>query len=425
MPFICLANPNLPDGVLQIMDLFPNVSQDNNPTNAPGQNRYLRRPGSDLASVNAVTGLTEGFRQDNNKRNLDGLAAYLVDKVEPGGAEQAGATITLVGVVATDRITIKTIVFEFAVGANSLSGLAGSPGDPFIVGLGADDPAAAVNLTAALNDATDVHAAMDAVATAGVHTDASNPSGAIVDILAEDGGGPHLGPTGDLAVVVTDPTHTVLSPAEALAAGSLVRTNSGWSGASVAAGVAAIQDLVDTGVDATLAAVNAALTAAIGTDLDGAASNSVGTVAELLSILAGRTYRLPAGAVKFTGSTWDPTLRGNFTEPNTVFDTQMLGGEISPLLPWIKHGSDKVPVVTGGDVVDVEIGEARATFDTTAFQVSVNSGQLSRYAAGVTLFPDNDIAPFIATAFQPGPLVEAIVGARVVTVYDDDGTLLV
>jgi len=429
MPFICLANTSIPDGVLQITDLWPNVSQDNNPTNPPGQTRYLRRPGQDIPAIDPLTGLVAGSPADSNKQVFDGLGAYLVDRVEIGADSVAEATVTLATVVATNQIVIKGIYFEFAAGANDLVKL-GTVGDPIIVGLGADDDAAAANLTIALNDAG-VAAIVDVPATANLHTVAANPGApsAVVVIQAETGAAALVtGPTGEFSITTSDGATMVLDAAS-LAAGTFARAYSTWDTATVTAAVAAVQNLVDSGLAATIAAVDGVL-AGWDADLSGATvagSTSTGTLTELLWVFSGRTYRIAKGASKFTGTTWDATQLGSFTEAVSTFDTDMLGGEWGPTAsgPWIKRGPNKAPTVTGGDAVNREFAGARGTVSSTAFQASLTTGQLSQYTGGVTLFPDAAVQAHLAPTLHSKQTRQAtLLNQRVVTVYGDDGTLL-
>lgn len=439
MPFICLANANVPNGVLQITDLYPNVSQNNNPTNPPGQSRYLRRVSTDIPAVNQTSGNVEGSPAQRSQANFDGVGAYLLDRVEPGADYTAEATITLNGVQAGDQIVIKGLYFEFFVGANDLVGRAGTVGDPFRVGLGAGDNAAAANLTLALDDAGDVGPALDAVAPLNVHTVATNvgaPS-AVVLIQPEDNLAALVkGPDGDLSITTSNQTRVALD-ADALAVSRFVRTVESWDTTSLQAAVTAIQNRVDNGQALVITDVDTALGTAVGSDLSGATianSNSTGTLTELLQVLAGRTYRVSAGGSKFTAATapdtvriWDATQRGSFTEASTVYDTQFDGGEWTPTNPWIKNGgANAKPQFSGGDTVNTDVAGARNTYDSTHFQASVQNGQLAQFAAGVTLFPDADVQARVApTLVSKQSRQASLTGQRLVTVYDDDGSLLV
>lgn len=444
MPFICLANANVPGGVLQITDLWPNVSQHNNPTYPPGQTRYLRRPGTDNAAINSLTGVVEGAAAVRSNAEFEGLAAYLVDRVEPGALQASGVTFTLNGVLATNQIVIKGVVFEFAAGVNDLVHL-GTVADPFLVGLGAGDNDAAANLTLALNDAG-VAGVMDAIAPLGDHTVATNPGApsAVVVVSVEDGvAAAVLGPLGDYTL--TDGGTgagglTIADDAGQFTIGRFVRTNEFWDDTTLAATVAALLNRVDTGLGMTLANANTVLLANAGADLTGTGtySNSTGSLADLLSILAGRQYVLPTASLKFTAVTapdtvhvWSATQRGSFTVPNATWDTDMLGGEWGATTAGQKYlktgGSNVKPTFSGGgDVVNNEIGGARQTYHGTAFAASVANGQLFRYANGVTLFPDADVQAHIAPSLLSKQTRQpTLLNQRVVTVYDDDGTVLV
>jgi len=227
----------------------------------------------------------------------------------------------------------------------------------------------------------------------------------------------------------------------------LTRTPDVWDTSTISTAVGALMARVDAGQSMTLVDVNTAL-AVVEADLTGvaASSNSVGTLAELLSVLAGRAYEIPRAAVKFVAAVapdeahiWSPTLAGGFTVADTVFDSQMYGGEWGPSTSTtgltlagepipdrvLKYGRELNTTVIGGDVVNNEIGAARATFDGTHFQASVQNGQLARFAQGITLFPDQDVQAHVAQFLSTKQVRQAtLLNQRIVTVYDDDGTLL-
>ena len=447
MPFICLANSNIPDGTIQITDLWPNESQRNGAIDPPGQNRYLSRPAADVVVVDQTSGNVVGSRADANKSFLTGLAAYLVDRVDPGAALIPATTVTLTTVIAGDIITIKGVVFEFAAGANDLAGKAGNAGDPFIVGLGANDAAAAANLVLALNDNIDVSPAMDVLAPVNIHTFAA-AVGPAVTFKPENGAAAlQRGSANQFTVTVSDAATLVLDAASALA-GRMVRTIESWTHAminSAVSGVNGIQTRVDAGLALTLANANTLLLNSCGADLDGSvfpSSDSTGTLAELLSVMAGRVYMLPAGSNKFTAvtapntvSVWLDTQRGGFTSPNTIWGTDMLAGEWGATISGRKAlktgGSYQNPTflttpagAAGGDVVNNEIGGVRTTVDSTHLQASLQTGQLSQYAAGISLFPDAAVQSFVSNWTRRTNRQATLTGQRVVTVYDDDGSLL-
>ncbi len=94
------------------------------------------------------------------------------------------------------------------------------------------------------------------------------------------------------------------------------------SGTAITAAVANAAALAITAIPATagvltLAAVNAALVAAgatVGTGLE--TGNSTGSLVELIDILAGRVYVLPAGSqVEDAANNFDPVVAGSFQTP--------------------------------------------------------------------------------------------------------------
>lgn len=78
MPFICQRRTDIPDGVLQVLDLRPNTSQRNLIYEPPGQTKYVNRAVTD-------TVVTSGAGPIVTVAAYEGLAAYLIDRVENTG----------------------------------------------------------------------------------------------------------------------------------------------------------------------------------------------------------------------------------------------------------------------------------------------------------------------------------------------------
>lgn len=256
------------------------------------------------------------------------------------------------------------------------------------------------------------NAATDAalVAIGGCAITAAAPAPVIVGLTADTAGS-----TG--AMALTAP----IGPARfTIAANSLGKTMVTWTAVQLNGCATAIQALVDAGSACTATGINAACNGVAGVSgvSVGAASTS-----DILSILAGRVYRLPTGGIKDpTGKNWTTVAQGSFTTPNTVFDTDMTTGEWRPATRWIKHGK----TVTGGDVVNNEIGGIRSTVDSTHFQASLTTGQLAHYAGGtVDLFPDAAVRTHISNWTRRTNRQATVANQRVVTVYDDTGAVLV
>lgn len=94
MPFICERRTDIPNGVLQVSDLWPNKSKTWGGGNPVAQGpRYLRQP----VSETVVTTANADQRTITNE--VSGLAAYLIANIE----NQAGGTPAL---TATEANTI-------------------------------------------------------------------------------------------------------------------------------------------------------------------------------------------------------------------------------------------------------------------------------------------------------------------------------
>jgi hypothetical protein len=185
-----------------------------------------------------------------------------------------------------------------------------------------------------------------------------------------------------------------------------------WTPANQATVSAGLLNRLDAGLALALADVNTVIQVTFGgSDLDGAGSNSTGVLTELLSILSGRGYRLGAGFIKGPGGVWDATQRGAFTETVLVNDTVMIAGE------WR-------PVNIGGDPQQREVKGIRHTVETGDYLISLATGDLAHFNSAVnTLFPDSDQVPRFPWAYQKGAYFAPAVNVRVVTVYNDDGSL--
>lgn len=82
--YICVRRADIPDGSLQVLDLWPNESQRNYIYDPRGQTKYLSR--ADTSAVRTVAG---GGGAILAAVELTGLAAYFIDHVEVGAAGPA------------------------------------------------------------------------------------------------------------------------------------------------------------------------------------------------------------------------------------------------------------------------------------------------------------------------------------------------
>lgn len=525
MPFICLANGNLPNGTVQVKDLLPNSSQLNPSIDGSyGQSTYINRAQNDTLTLQTDGTISE--------KEVNGLQAYLIDVVEPGGREQAsgtvtaanpahGDTVTIGGIALTcvenfatgtitaasvqvdDTVTIGGVVFTAKAAENigarqfdqsgtdaqtiaslravvndsanqalilgafgatatmaaptgaasvitsTTRGLAGklslvsSNARILLSGLTsnaltltlavagsqqfdgrlsvADNTAVATSIVATVNNATTV-TAMKAANATNRYAFASSALGVVTLVARHSGGTTQYGYLGNLTLASSNGTRLAVSGA------TLARTHQEWTKARLASTAAALLAKVDAGEALTLTAINTLLNTEMGADISGTntGSRSTGSVANLLSILAGRGYQIgranASGTVQqfmnVTNPTfqWDVGPRGSFTRAVLVNGTVMMNGEIRPS-------------TVGGDTVQVEHRPIRTIVQSDSFLLSLAAGTLAAFskvagAPPVTLWPDSDRVPHFPWVMQSGTHYAQAENARVLTVFDDEGNIL-
>ena len=79
MPYICMIRTDIDDGVLQVLDLYPNTSLRNQIYDPVGQTKYVNRCDNSTVATVASGG------NDITVNEYKGVAAYLLANVESGG----------------------------------------------------------------------------------------------------------------------------------------------------------------------------------------------------------------------------------------------------------------------------------------------------------------------------------------------------
>lgn len=429
MPYICLARGDLPDGQLQVLDLLPNSSQRVPSLTPPGESRYVNRVKRGSASVTSA-GLIDSVNY------LDGLEAYLLDTVEPGGLEQAAGSITIgAGLANTDTVTINGVVFTaVAFGAENAANQTFSS----VTSAGGGIPATVTSLVATINNATSV-GLMKLGTILTTYAFATNASPAVTLVARKGAGATQLGWMGNITVATGGGHVTGTS----ITLGRLARTHEVWTPAVEIATATDIIARLDAGLSLSLSDINTILLADAGAELTNAGgSQSVGTVAGVLAVLAGRTYRAPvrdytrratvdattpAVVVGDVDSSWNfrymdstyPTFkwhapttgRGGFTQMILNNGSGMSDGEIKP-------------TTIGGDVENREVGGIRHTYNVDALTASLVSGQLQRMTNSTLLWPTSNVFPHFPFGQSGFTEYDPTTAPRLVTVYNDDGTVL-
>lgn len=427
MPFLCITNQNIPAGVLQVLDLSPNESQLNPSIDGPGQTKYVDPPvtGS-LRTVQRATAL-------DSSEALSGLTAYVVDRVQPcsehpsslavlitwaaGAAMSAGDTITI-GVAGND------------VGVLTAANATDNNANPLLVTFDAQGSADVVAgvLDTLIGNAGNLKTALDAALvnaglTAGAITTAvtaGNPQATILTITVTYD--PADGTECNFASQVTvsfgggiagledriDAGYNTPANAQTPEAGNLpdigafpdfrlTRPLESW-GATPGVGSARflagqILDCVASGEGLSAVAMNNMATWAAGSIaaastffVADASSQSSGTLADVLSIVSGRGFEIPADSRLYLTSVvagtnaqrFDNTERGSFSRQVTVSRSV--------------QGNPAAPV----NAVTREFKPIRLTVDGGSLNMSVGDGDLDQ------LFNSGWFKAYRGGAFQLG-----------------------
>ena len=168
---------------------------------------------------------------------------------------------------------------------------------------------AATSFVSALNNAASDTVLGTTIGGSAVTATNVGGTSATVTITADNAGS-----RGAMPVTPSAAGRTVVS------AGALAKAMVTWTAVQLNAAAAAVQALVDAGSAVTTVAINAAINGVAGVSgVSILSAGSTSTLRQVLEILAGRQYALPAGTTKdATGQSWDTTPAGSFDEPFTT-----------------------------------------------------------------------------------------------------------
>lgn len=354
MPRIVLKRSDISAGTLQVEDLKPNESQRNPPYQPVGQSVYGQQP--DTGSV-----VLTGAGPITVVNEVTGLQAYLIANVPSD--TQAAST----GFVTVASFVDVTVGDTITIGGVTLTGVSGprtSGSDDFSIdddggggGTISDADTLVAELVRAINDPAN---SFTTIVTAA--EDLPNDQVDLTAVAAGDAGD-------SVTLATNDGTAFTLS------GGNLTGgTDAPAMTASDADTI--VQDILDNvlAYDDTSSAAVAADASALDSEIQTTVANAPGLTAQqvedILDILAGRVYRLPAGT-----------------------QVEDAGNNLSLVAP-------------AGETVGFVEGTLRNVYETGTFRVSAQGGRLAGYLR-------NDFNFGTAT----GSNLEAII------LYNDDGTL--
>jgi hypothetical protein len=345
MPYIIMKRDDIPAATLQVLDLDPNTSLRNLTLDAPGQTKYVNPVQNEDLVLYIPTGMERTVYKDTR-----GLAAWFITNVpDVAGTASAGAfTIAAGNASEGDTVTIATSTVG---GPNVTLTFSASPSSIFEVLIGATADASASNLAGVINNIP--------VGLASYVSGSFGGSGTgVCDITAVQDG------TAGNSIVLTETSATIAPTAMAggVDAGGMTAAEANADAVDVLT-LLAYGDLTAAAGVLTVGAINGALTAG---------AITAAQLPDILDILAGREYFVPAGTL---------------VEDAGVY-------EISPAVG-----------TTGGPGF---VGESnRSLFLNDGLTLSVATGELEGFLD----------SGFIYSGVAGAPNGEAV------AVYDDDGTI--
>jgi hypothetical protein len=283
MPHIVLIRSDIQEGSLNILDLKPNTSLKNLAYDPKGQTRYGYRPANEAIA-------TSGTGPIITRLQYEGLAAYLIDRVQAGTgaaltADEANTAANDIIAAIGGALTITDIntLLGAVVPGTELEGAAATPATGTMIVTGPTSPGDSLVLNGTL-----------LTRTGGPRTS----------------GGDDFDGTLSGAALITEIAAAINDPANSFSAGLIAVANG--TTLELAAAVPGT-----AGNSYTLSAnefTGGTYVFSAGTLLGGAdAIASSGSVADVMRLISGDRYVLPKGSVVDTdGSTFDPTESGAF-----------------------------------------------------------------------------------------------------------------
>lgn len=363
--FIVLRRSDLPDNFLQVLDLVPNVSQQSWVYEPPGQTTYISEFLIDGINVQPqVTGVGPILIDGDSY----GLSSYVIDRIEGPGVLGALPALTPV---------------QAAAAAAEIEDQASNGGELTL---------------AALNTALSEGLVVSDTAQ-GAGTGADTLQLSIVNTEADDFyNGWTVAITGGTGAGQTDTIIDYTSLTDE------IQVSAVWI---LAPDATSVYDMLPP------------------VDLDGTATNSIGTVEDVLRILSGERYKMPDGTeIEDAGNLFVATAGGFFTTGIGRLQPTITGpgGKKSTAGPVLPH-----VLATQGPTEDLNHNYIREILNTGDLHRSALLGVLAELKdPGYTFINSSLIYGVGGTALMlDGTTVVGLNGqAPAVQVYADDGTII-
>ena len=306
MAYVIVKRSDIPEKVLQVLDLKPNSSRRNLVYDPDGRTKYLRPFSRNTIKLSTSGGITkvasrtvglEGYLAANCGNGTPIQAEGTVTVTTPA-ITQAEGTITVTTPAAGATITIGGVVLTAVAGART-------PGSDDFDQSSGDPATIAADIVAAINDAGNSFAT---IATA-------TSLDAVVTLEAVP-----VGTLGNAVTLASNSAVTMAVSGATLEGGS---NESALSVSQITADVTAILGLLGWGsltaaaVDMDRASVNSALATA---------TLSVSQWEDVMDILSGREYVVPAGSVVDDNGVFGVPSEAGFTTGTfkELYDTDVI-----------------------------------------------------------------------------------------------------
>jgi hypothetical protein len=275
MPYIIMKRNDIPDGILQVLDMEPNTSQRNYTLDPPGQTKYVN------AAENQSV-VTTGAGPIIMHRAANGLAGWLITNTNDGTGAAGVGTFTVAiatPIIPGDTVTVGPQLFTAVAGART-------PGSNDFSLASGTDPGIATDLAAAINDPLNSGGVLPPLVTA-------VPAVAVVTITANMDG-----TAGNLALASSNGAgFSPVGMAGGVDAGAITGPDADTGAAAVLA-LYAFGDLTAAAGTLTLGDINGALV--------GGAAITAAQLPQVLNLLAGAKYEVPRGVqIEDGGGVWD------------------------------------------------------------------------------------------------------------------------
>jgi hypothetical protein len=268
MPYIIMKRDDIPAGTLQVLDLDPNTSLRNLTLDVPGQTKYVNPAVNETVVTYIPTGMERTVFRD-----VSGLAAWILTNVpDVAGTASTGNFTIASGPADGDTVTVGTSAIG---GPNVTLTFRDAPASIFEVQIGSTADASASNLAGVINNPS--------VGLSLYVTGSFGGAGVCAITAVQDGS------AGDgVTLAETSATIAPTAMGGGVNAGGMTAAEANTSADDILVLLLGFGDLTDAAAPLTVASINGVMAAG---------AITAAQLPDILDILAGRQYFVPAGTL--------------------------------------------------------------------------------------------------------------------------------